>query len=128
MSPFGMRSTTISIRSTTYILVSLTSFRLEKVAAFSSRVGRAHNEGIADLVFSASRRSEMSLQIASFHLDRIIVVLTVLELVREITWLPSSASSATREFHLSPAFLITLVILLSADRLFLISSRFSARI
>ena len=79
----------MSIRSTTYRLVSLTLFRFEKVPAektiaFSSRVGRGHNEGIADLVFSTSRRSEMSLQIASFNLDRIIVVLTVLELVREI--------------------------------------------
>ena len=76
MSPFGMRPTKMSIRSTTYRLVSLTSFRCEKISAektiaFSSRVGRSHNEGIADLVFSASRRSEMSLHIVqTVHLTR----------------------------------------------------------
>ena len=75
-----------------------------------NRVHFAHNEGIVDLVFPAGR-SEMSLRITSFDLDRIIVVLTVLELVLEM---PIASifclSSAGRDFHLSPAFLITSVI------------------
>ena len=56
----------------------------EKTIASRLRVGRAHNEGIADLVFPAGR-SEMSLQITSFDLDRIIVV------YKRSPWSPFSA-------------------------------------
>ena len=47
---------------------------------------------VTDFISSTGRRSEMSLQIASLDLDRIIVVLTVLELVQEITMRSSSVS------------------------------------
>ena len=96
----------MAVRSTTYRLVALTSFPLEeapaeKTIASRLRVGRAHDEGIADLVFPAGR-SGMSLQITSFDLDRIIVVLAVLELVQEPTMASIFClSSAGRDFHLS---------------------------
>ena len=131
MSPFGMRPTIMSIRSPTYGLVSLTLFRFEvpteKTIASRSRAGHADNEGTTKLAISAVR-SGTSLQIACFVLDCTIIVLTVLELVREIPMTSIfCVSSAGRDFHLSPAFLITSVILCSARRLSLISSRFSVR-
>ena len=44
----------------------------------------------------------MSLQIISFDLDRIIVVLTVLELIQEPTMVSSSASRLQAEISTSP--------------------------